>query len=119
MSTFSLSSQGETFKSFITFIIDLLHIINPILSLLAFIVFFWGLSKFILSSGSSTEVQKGKTYMLWGILALFILLTVNSILNIVSNELFGDSIHTPLLPTGAPTPPPPIESPNVNLDYNP
>ncbi len=97
---------GTNFKGIVCSVLELINILTPILSTLAFIVFFWGLSKFILSSGSEAEVTKGKTYMFWGILALFILLTFRSIIGLVAGDLGIDSSSSGiLLPSATPNAP--------------
>ena len=101
---FSLGAAGQNFLGVVNYILSIINLLNPILFTLAFLVFFWGLSKFILSSGNAAEVEKGKTYMIWGVLVLFVLLSFMSILNLVSNDLdlggtsFGNQ---PLLKTTA------------------
>jgi uncharacterized BrkB/YihY/UPF0761 family membrane protein len=78
---------SSNFKDVIIAIIGAIRILIPILFGLAFLVFFWGLSKFILNAGNKDENQKGKNYMLWGVLSLFILLTFGAIIQLASNEL--------------------------------
>lgn len=113
---FSLSQAGLNFKGIIDYILSIIGLLNPILFTLAFLLFFWGLSKFILSSGSAAEVEKGKSYMIWGILALFILLTFMAIIRLVSNDLeLGPNTNpNSVLPTDTIAP-----NTNVNLNYNP
>jgi len=97
----AVTNSGITFKSIVEYIRELVEILNPILFVLAFAVFFWGLSKFILSSGNPTEVTKGKSYMFWGILALFILISLLAIIRLISGELgLGGAGVYPLLPIG-------------------
>lgn len=92
-------STDSTFSSFIDEVLSVIYVIIPILSTIAFIVFFWGLSKFILNSGSKEGIEKGKDYMLWGILALFILLTVRVIIGLIATDLdIGNSDKLPYLP---------------------
>ena len=79
---------GSNFKGIIDEVLGLIDLLVPILTGLAFLVFFWGLSKFILNSNKPEEIKNGKNYMLWGILVLFILLSYETIVNIVSTE-FG------------------------------
>jgi len=92
-SVFPLIAQGFTLggESTITTVINevlgVISILVPILFTLAFIVFFWGLAKFILHSGSPAEIEKGKEYMFWGILALFILISVKTIIVLISTDL--------------------------------
>ena len=80
---------GSDFACTIYRIVDIIDSVFPLLFTAAFIFFFWGLSKFILGANSATEVQKGRNYMMWGILALFILITFKSIIGIVSHDVFG------------------------------
>lgn len=97
---FSLS--GSTFASVITEIINIIGLTLPILFALCFLVFFWGVSKFILNSGSAAEIQKGRSYMIWGIVALFILVSFRVIVGIIAKDLeIGDSSFTPLIPTSS------------------
>ena len=97
----AFASGGVTdLPSLVGYLLSITNVLIPILFALAFIVFFWGVSKFILNSnGSQAEVQKGKNYMMWGILALFILVSARAILTIVSNDFrFGGATVQPKLP---------------------
>ncbi|GEM_PF-576273 len=87
--------ESSTFKGVIFEILNVISILIPILFAGAFLVFFWGLSKFILSSNNQADIDKGKTYMMWGVLALFILISFRSIITLVSRDLeIGDgNIH--------------------------
>jgi membrane protein CcdC involved in cytochrome C biogenesis len=76
----------------------MIYQIIPILFGLSFIVFFWGLSKFILNAGNKTELEKGKSYIMWGILILFILISFRAIISFIAGELdFGDVSGIPQL----------------------
>jgi len=48
----------------------------PIVGALALLYFFWGLAKFILAAGDEEAREKGKSIMIWGIVALFIIVSV-------------------------------------------
>lgn len=82
-------SAGNTskFDDIITEAINITNLIIPILSSVAVIVFFWGLSKFILNSSKPDEIKNGKNYMMWGILALFILFTYSAIVSNITRDL--------------------------------
>lgn len=92
--------ESFTLKDVIGYVLSLLQTLVPILGVLAFIIFFWGLSKFILNAGNKGEIEKGRNYMLWGILALFILLTYKVIVTFISGDLGlgGDANVIPRLP---------------------
>jgi len=96
---------GQNFKSLILTLLSIFSTLIPILFFMAFIVFFWGLSKFILNSGVPAEIQKGKNYMIWGVLALFILISFRTIIGLITDEFgFGDASVVPTLETNAKTP---------------
>ena len=93
---------GQNFTGVIGYILSIVQILNPLLFIVALLTFFWGLSKFILSSGNAVEVQKGKSYMLWGILVLFILLSFMAIIKLVSGQFeFIPVDQHSVLPTNA------------------
>lgn len=76
-----------TFKDVIMYVISLINILIPILFALALVVFFWGLSKFVINADNKTSLENGKKYMMWGILALFFLFSYRSIIAIFAREL--------------------------------
>ena len=83
------SLSDSTFSGVIGYVLKLLNLVIPILFIGAFIFFFWGLSKFILNTkGNQAELEKGKNYMMWGILALFIMITYRVFVAMFSGE-FG------------------------------
>jgi len=92
-----------TLTDIINYALSITSLILPILFALAFIIFFWGLSKFILnSSGAPAEIAKGKSYMMWGILALFILVSARTLISMAANDLDvpGGAKIIPSLPGG-------------------
>ncbi len=114
--TLAFSLGGDsTFKNVIFEIVSILELALPLLFGGALIIFFWGLSKFVINSDNETELKKGKNYMLWGILALFILISYRTIVGLVVRDLeFGDGNTIPQLPTGGN-----VESVNSNINFNP
>ena len=101
VSTFAFDLPNSTFKGIICEVVGILNLIIPILVGVALIFFFWGLTKFLInSSGNAKELDQGKSYMFWGILALFILFTFRAIIGIVTNQFeFGRAQGFPYLPT--------------------
>jgi heme/copper-type cytochrome/quinol oxidase subunit 2 len=89
-------SSGSMFSDVICYVIYIISLLTPILFALAFIFFFWGLSKYVISA-EQKELKQGREYMMWGILAIFVLMSYMAIISIVSNELdFGKTPN----PTG-------------------
>lgn len=81
-------------KGFANEVVSVLDIVLNILITVAFIAFFWGLAKFILSSGNEKAITEGKEFMMYGILALFILWTFKAIILFFSGQFdFGNTLQ--------------------------
>ncbi len=73
----------------------------PVLFALAFVVFLWGVVQFIMNSADEGERAKGKQFMLWGIIGLFVMFTVWGLVSIVQKTIdpnAKDSLFIPSLP---------------------
>jgi hypothetical protein len=69
----------------------LTEIISPLLGLatsIAFVLFLAGVIRFFVSkaNGNPDEIEKGRNHMLWGIVALFVLVSVWSILKFIGGS---------------------------------
>lgn len=64
---------------------NLINLATPIVVALALLYFFWGLATYILTAGGGEAEgkKKGRDIMIWGILALFIMVSIWGIINIV------------------------------------
>lgn len=73
---------------------ELINLLVPIVFTLALLFFFWGLARFILSSGEEKEKSKG--IMIWGIVALFIMSSVWGITAYIGSALgVGENVAGP------------------------
>lgn len=63
---------------------------------LALLFFFWGLAKFILYSSNEEKRKESKGIMIWGILALFIIVTIGGIIALLDNTFLGGAGTIPL-----------------------
>ena len=57
---------------------------------LVFVLYFYGLATDLHKIGEG-EAGKRKEYLIWGIVALFVMISVGGILAILENTLFGSS----------------------------
>lgn len=84
-------------------------LLNPLIGVLvaaALLVFFWGLAKFIFRVGGDEKaVEGGKRLMIWGLIALFVMISVWGIVRFMQNQL-----NLPL-PSSSPITPPPVLTP--------
>ena len=81
------ANTSNTFSSIICYVIGLINLLIPILYALAFIIFFWGLSKYVLGAGDEKVLKDGKQYMMWGVLVLFILSSYMAIIGLAAGQL--------------------------------
>lgn len=70
----------------------------PILISLAIILFVWGLVIFIFNSGGDEKAKgEGKQKMIWGIVAIFVMVSIWGFVSILRN-VFGITDNTPFIP---------------------
>lgn len=80
-------AQADNIDQLISTLTDIIVSIVPVVVALAIIFFFWGLAKFILHADDETERAKGKQVMIWGIIALFVILTISGIIALLQSTL--------------------------------
>lgn len=76
---------------------DLINLATPIVVALALLYFFWGLANYILKSGEDDGQKKARATMIWGLLALFIIVSVWGIINVV-RDTFNLDDNTIVVP---------------------
>jgi len=69
----------------------------PLLIAAAVVCFIWGVLKFILNADDATKREEGRQFIIWGILGLFIMVSIWGIVNIL-NATFGVNNVIPQLP---------------------
>jgi len=78
-----------------------LGIINPLLLVLAglsLLVFFKGLASFIFHAGDAKGNEEGKNLMKWGLIALFVMVSLLAIIGFLSESFGFGQVLLPLLP---------------------
>lgn len=66
---------------------NLVDLATPIIVGIALLAFFWGLAKFIFSAGDETAKGEGKQIMIWGIVALFVIVSIWGIVRFIGDAL--------------------------------
>lgn len=87
----------QNFQELINLFLDLINTTIPVIFALSILVFFRGLAMFIWSAGDSASHEKGKGIMIWGLVGLFVMVSLGGILKFAYGD-FGFS-H----PFGIPT----------------
>jgi hypothetical protein len=92
MPIISLAQPRPGFEAFgSNFLGSLSLIINaalPVVITLALLLFLWGLVKFIMAAGNEEARASGKQIMIWGIVALFVMVTVWGLVGFL-NDITG------------------------------
>ena len=55
----------------------------------AFAAFFYGIVLFIFNTEDDTKRKEGKVWMIWSVIALFVMITIWGIVGILTNTFFG------------------------------
>lgn len=63
-------------ETLLTSIGRLVSLALPIVVGIALLGFFWGLVKFIFAAGDEVDTEKGKSLMIWSVVALFVMVSV-------------------------------------------
>lgn len=92
----SCSGTFQTFSDLVCFATGLISMAIPIVAGIALLVFFWGLAMFIKNAGSEDGQGKGRQIMLWGIVSLFVMVSIWGIVAFLNRDILGMSY--PVIP---------------------
>ena len=89
------------FIGFVNLVVGLIQMAIPGIAGMALLAFVWGLVKFITRAGGDEKgVTEGKKLMLWGIIALFVMISIWGILRFFYGSFsFTRPFGIPQLPT--------------------
>lgn len=92
----------QNFSDLVNIFLDLISLALPVIAGLALLAFMWGLVKFIANVGGGGEkaITDGKNLMIWGLVALFVMVSVWGLLAFFHNDLGFTQFGLPLLPEG-------------------
>ncbi|MDP3784599.1 MAG: hypothetical protein Q8R12_00785 [bacterium] len=93
-------AEAQTFTGVADRIGDALNLVVPILFLVATIVFLAGVIMYISAGGAEDKIQKGKKYIIFGLIGLFVMVAVWGLVKIIINLVFGSEFlpSAPQLP---------------------
>jgi hypothetical protein len=96
------NNTPTTFAGLVSLFIDIIKLTLPVLVGIAILIFFKGLIVFIGKSGDAKTHEDGRNLMIWGIIALFVMVSVFGLLRLFYSDFgFGSAkpFGLPLLPT--------------------
>ena len=86
----------DSLDDIINLFIDLGLKLIPFLGAIAFFMFLIGVGRFIRAAGNEKELKESKNLLIWGIIGLFVLMTVWGIVAFIRGEFgFGSSVGIP------------------------
>ena len=80
------SAQGGGVANLVREAGGLIQGLIPIVIGLAVLVFLWGVLKYVIAASDDAKAE-GKSFMLWGIIALFVMVSVWGLVNILRETL--------------------------------
>jgi hypothetical protein len=84
---FVSSAQFNGVKGYIESIGDIVRMLTVIAAGVALLGFFWGLAMFVFKAGDPKAHDEGKNIMIWGIIALFVMVSIWGIVGFLQDEL--------------------------------
>lgn len=83
------AAQITTLFDVRTFGMTVINALQAFFIALAVVGFLWGVVKFIKNADNETEREKGKTFMIWGIIAFLVLVSLWAIVRLVVEDSLG------------------------------
>ena len=91
--------RSDTFRALIDLIMVYISRLIPLIIALTVLVFLWGVFKMVLSGDSDTARTEGRKFMTWGIVSLFVMVSVWGLVRIFTKTFFDDQFFIPQLRT--------------------
>lgn len=88
----ALAAPLDSFKDLMEFLTELINAVVPILFTLALLTFFWGVAMYMKNADSAAKRAEGRTYMLYGVIGLFVMVSLWGLVSILANT-FGVQIR--------------------------
>ncbi|MEK7068812.1 MAG: hypothetical protein AAB947_00350 [Patescibacteria group bacterium] len=92
-------ASAATITDTLVFISGFLNSLIGLFITLAIVVFFWGLIKYLWSMGSE-DAHEGLKIMFWGIIAIFVMVSIWGIIGLLQNTFKVGSDGVPPVPGG-------------------
>lgn len=88
--TLALAAAPRTFGELATFLIDILNSTAAMLIAAGLVIYLYGISTNLFNVGGE-GVSKMRSLIIWGIIVLFVMVSIWGILQILQNTIFGSN----------------------------
>src|SRR3990167_1349323 len=96
---FIVLAQGVTVESTLNRVLGILNGVIFLFITVAIVVFFWGLIQYLANIGGEDAAKKGIQLMLWGVIALFVMVSVWGIIRLLQNTFGVGGNQTAIVPS--------------------
>ena len=79
----------QNFADLVDLFVSLINTAVVVLISLAILGFFWGLAQYVFSAKDSAKIEEGRKIMVWGAIALFVMVSLWGILRILRYTFLG------------------------------
>lgn len=90
----ALAAAPKTFSQLADLVVDLFDAGVGLLITAALVIYLFGITRSIYKSGEEGK-ESLRTYLFWGILTIFIMISIWGILQLFQNTLFGGTSYAP------------------------
>jgi ABC-type proline/glycine betaine transport system permease subunit len=87
--TYAQRRTPQNFRDVVGLVLNLLEMTIPIILSFALLVFFWGLAKMVWHGGNERQYAEGRSIAFYGVIALFVMLSVWGIVSVLENTFLG------------------------------
>lgn len=98
---FALSAP-KNFKEFADLLVALMGTATAVVMIFGFVMYLWGMATNIPHLGDEKGAEKRKSFFFWGIIVLFVMVSIWGIVQLLQSTLFGDSLYGPSGPGETP-----------------
>lgn len=88
------SAAPRTFSEAVNLLVTIIDTGTGLLILAGIVVYFWGISTNILKMKDEGS-QAFKAYFIWGIIAIFVMVSIWGIIELLQNTIFGGDYYSP------------------------
>jgi hypothetical protein len=95
----AFAAEARTIQDVLRNLGNIISVATPIVVAGALLGFFWGLALYLFGTSVDEKRKKGLAIMVWGIVALFVMLSIFGIVNAIQNGLGlrTGTIQTPII----------------------
>lgn len=89
--------MATDFKSLVNIIMGLLESVIPVIIGIGLVIFLFGIVKYLTPGQSEEKLKEGRNLMIYGLIALFVMIAVWGLVGILTSTFFGGTLSIPQL----------------------